>query len=404
MDASLPSLIELWLSTPSESSDRQSRLEQIVTAVLRKRKIAKRRPEQPKAAIYTDITEALAQAVRTALLNASRSVSAAITEPWLLHTLTLAYCEVLTYNRLTQLAIVLQHQPLKSPGWTYAVATLFEAIELSDKLRRPSWAAKATSEEYADIQNEALANAVKDIRKFDPDRAHFIGWINQVYLGKRGIDTYNKEKDTLDRGNLLQIRKIHRSRRVLTQTLKNASTDDFSNYLTAYLVSGKSNLNPSIQDHVFIWSAAFSILGKRVQAGSKLVTDMAQCVLDGLIETINLDTPISGDNTQSLGDITGAISPELPRIQYLMECLETCDGDGCSVLLEKHLRGKPAATLRLIAQQRLQGKKLREIGSLFDVTPQTIRNFYERNIKHATDCLKQCVENKIEIWKLQHPS
>jgi DNA-directed RNA polymerase sigma subunit (sigma70/sigma32) len=60
--------------------------------------------------------------------------------------------------------------------------------------------------------------------------------------------------------------------------------------------------------------------------------------------------------------------------------------------------------LRFIAQERLQGKTLKEIGNLFGVIPQTIRNFYERNIKNVTACLKQCVDDKISIWELQHPS
>ena len=108
MDTSLPALIEFWLSSLPESTDSEARLEQIITATLRKRKIAKRRPEQPKAAIYANIADALAEKLRVSLRQASQSASGMITETWLLHTLTQAYPEVLTYDRLTQLATVLQ--------------------------------------------------------------------------------------------------------------------------------------------------------------------------------------------------------------------------------------------------------------------------------------------------------
>lgn len=405
MDTPLASLLDLWLSTPTESPNWQPRLDQLVKAVLGQRKIAKRRPEQPQESIYQTIIDALADEIREVLYVAFQADNTRrlVTVPWLSNALKQAYPQVLTYDRLTQLAIILQKQPFRSPNWQYALSDLFEAVNLSNKLRRPNWATQLPPEEYADIKNEALANAVRDIHNFNSERSHFIGWINQIYLERRGRDTYIKTKDTLERGNRLKIRQISKVKKSLSLTLQKANLSTVHPYLSLYISRVNNSADCANQTIIANWVIGISILGHQGDKHGQLISSLSQKVFNNIIETISLDTPITNqDGSQQTLDIPNSTPNGPPRTQFLMECLDSCEGDRCNLFLDKHLRNHPTATLRFIAQQRIQGKKLKEIGALFGVIPQTIRNFYERNMTNVTECLKKCIEDKTEIWKSQN--
>ena len=405
MDTPIQTLIESWLNTPTESPNWQSKLEKIVNATLNKRKVAQRRPGKQLEGIYQDIFDALKAEIKTALQTAFEQSAGVVTDVWLSDMLKQAYPKVLTYGRLTQLAVALQHQVFRSPDWQYALAELFKAVYLSDKLRRPGWASDLSPEDYADIQNEALEKSIKDIQKFDPNRAHFIGWINQIYLKQRGIDSLKEQQDSLVKGNIRQLRKL----RSLSNIIQKVTLNSVTAHLTIYILTLKAPPAPStrdpMQDTAILLSFITYLLRQKVDDGSDLLLQLAQAVFGSTIEFVNLDTLTTypDGKVQSL-DIANPVLAEAPRIKFLMECLETCDEEQCAVFLEKHVRNHPAATLRFIAQERLRGKKLREIGDMFDVIPQTIRNFYERNIKNVTDCLKRCLDDKIEVWELQNPS
>ena len=226
MKSSLPLLVQRLLAAEPNSVGWELVESELVNALLKRRKIAKSassRPlGEPYQQMYADLNAVLTEAIHQEALaeleqwqsdaaglapskasgkSQGASVSSKLTVEHLNTLLTQASQVVLTYDRLTQLAVHLQAQKFRSPDWQHALNELFNAVYLSGKLRRPKTQGSYSQDSYLDITNEVLMQAIEDIQRFDATRAHFIGWINQVYISRRSIDVLHQQQDTLKQGH-----------------------------------------------------------------------------------------------------------------------------------------------------------------------------------------------------------
>lgn len=386
------------------SSEWRLAIVQIAKTALKSRTIARRRSSQPLAPIYqeiySDLKETLIENIEQAA--ASSCAKQMLTPTGISAILTQSSQQILTYDRITQLAVHLQQQPFRSAAWQHAMNELFTAVHLSKKLKRPTSYGANAQDTYLDITNEALSQAIRDIQKFNPERAHFIGWINQIYIDRRGITIRHQQEDTLKRSHHTRVMPI---KYALGRTLALVEVGALKQQIALYLKAGHTYAEV---EFYLLLSIVICLLQRQVQdepvAGSQLLFAIAEAATGRSVEFESLDMPRrSQEDSGHMREIPTP-SGEPPRIDFLRNCLESCSIDGCIDILQKHVRANPQATLRSIALQRLEGKTLKEISATFGIIIPTIQKFYERNISKVADSLERCVEDKIAIWKMQHPS
>lgn len=402
MNYSLPSLTQSLLIMDSTSSEWHSTIDRIVEAVLKGRKIAKQHSKQPLDDVYRLLYADLKLALTSAVVQAAESDRAklSLSADGLKGLLNQSYRQVLTYERLTQLAVHLQKQPFRSSVWQTALNELFTAVYLSNKLKRPVTHGKADT--VLDITNEALMQAIKDIQKFDPSRAHFIGWLNQVYIGKRGIDIRNRQKDTLEKSHHRRVMPIKYS---LKGIFARSQTVACRWHLIFYLKCSETRDRQSV---CLLLSLVICLLQRQIQddavTGDRLLFVMAEAVTGRSVEFDSLDVPIRNkDGSGQAKDLAAPVPDMPPKVDFLRDCLQHESLTSCEDILQKCIKQNPQATLRAIALQRIEGRTLKEIGQAFDVLIPTVQKFYERNMTKVADCLKRCVEDKLSLWEMQHP-
>ncbi|MFK8184513.1 MAG: hypothetical protein AB8B99_14155 [Phormidesmis sp.] len=402
MNNDFSALTQYLLVTPVDTSEWQVACDRVVDKVLRARKIVKRHSKAPLAGvqleIYTALKTLLCGVVYQTCLKTQKPRSLNLAQ--LQSQLDLITPQVLTYDRLTQLAIHLQQQPFRSVSWQHALDDLFSAVYLSGKLKRP--VTYGSGDTYSDITNEALMQAIKDIQKFDATRSHFIGWINQVYISRRGIDIRHQQEDTLKKSHHRHIMPI---KYALRQTFVRAKTTACKQHLLIYL---KSSCHGIESDLSIILSLSLCLIKRQIEdepiTGSQLLFAMAEAVTGRSVEFDSLDVPIRNqDGTGQAKEIASPVPASPPKIDFLRACLQQQHTDACANILEKHIKSNPQATLRTIALQRIEGKTLKEISQAFNIVIPTIQKFYERNMLKATECLKHCVDDQMALWEMQHP-
>ncbi|KPQ32210.1 MAG: hypothetical protein HLUCCA11_22085 [Phormidesmis priestleyi Ana] len=416
MDNDFLSLTHNLLTVEPDSSVWNAALCKVVDRVLRSRKIVKRHANLPLAEIQVEIYTALEAALSAWI----RQLCMKVTKPrsLTLNTLQLQLepitQQVLTYERLTQLAIHLQQQPFRSIAWQYALDDLFSAVYLSGKLKYPT--THGNKDMRSDITNEALMQAIRDIQKFDPTRAHFIGWINQVYINRRGVDIRHQQEDTLKRSHHRRIMPI---KYALKQIFLKAQPAACRQHLSLYIKccadgtqidSTEANCikNNSIkQDICLNLSLSLCLIQRQIQdepmAGNQLLFAMAEAITGRSVEFDSLDVPVRAqDGSGQAKEIAAPVPAAPPKIDFLRDCLQHHHSDDCGEILGKHIKSNAQATLRTIALQRIEGKTLKEISQTFNIVIPTIQKFYERNMLKAAECLRRCVEDRIALWDMQH--
>lgn len=403
LNTHLPALIKELISAQLGTPSWELALAQLVEGVLRFRKIARTRSQTLLVGVYEEIYTAL----RGALTDAVREMATddgcgrSLSEETLKRLLHQTTRQILTYDRLTRLAVHLQQQSFRSLAWQQALEELFTAIDLSGKLKRPK--TYDNGDAHLDIKNEALMQAINDIQKFDPTRAHFVGWINQVYINRRGVDIRNRQKDTLERSHHRRVMPI---KYALGRVLGRSSVAACRCHLELYVGSYGDDVS---QDGWLQLSLVICCLQRQLQdepiAGNRLLFAIAEAATGRSVTFDSLDVPVRSDDGQGQRkEIASPVPASPPKVDFLRECLQSCGIEGCSEILQKHIRANAKATLRAVALQRIEGRTLKEISQAFGVVLPTIQKFYERNMAKAADCLKRCVDDKIALWEMQHPS
>ena len=402
MDTSLSSLVRDLLAAKSGTPEWNLTVDRIVERTLRFRRIARVRSRKPLEGIYQQMYEALKKALTEAVREQAvrEGARTALSEERLKHLLSQACQNILTYDCLTQLAVHLQQQPFRSVAWQQAMEELFTAVDLSNKLKRPT--TYDGGDAHLDITNEALMQAIDDIQKFDPERAHFVGWINQVYIGRRGIDIRNRQQDTLKKAHHRRVMPI---KYALGRVFARSASEACRCHLKVYV---RCCMSDAKQDACLQLSLVICLLQRHLQddpiAGNHLLFAIAEAATGRSVEFDSLDVPVRNQEGQGqLKEIASPVPESPPKVDFLRECLQSCGIEGCSEILQKHVKANAKATLRSIALQRIDGRTLKEISQAFDVLIPTVQKFYERNMAKVADCLKLCVDDKIALWEMQHP-
>ncbi|MEM7066026.1 MAG: hypothetical protein AAF572_23035 [Cyanobacteria bacterium P01_B01_bin.77] len=170
---------------PVDEPERSARLDQLVEQTLRYRKLVRRsNMDQPPSGIYLEILESLKAAVRKKIEDYDNTVNVWTTNI-IQEVLTSCYPKVLTHARITQLAIALQQQTMKTGSWGYAQRELVVAIYASQKLISAQ-VLQVKERFYDDIVQEIIMEwGIQRIHNFDPNRAAFMTWINRQLQWKK---------------------------------------------------------------------------------------------------------------------------------------------------------------------------------------------------------------------------
>ena len=407
MNNDFSSLTHSLLTSEPDSPIWNAALSQVVDRVLRSRKVVKRRTKLPltgiQLEIYTALQAAMSAWIRQLFDSTAQPLSLSLSS--LQRQLDVITQRVLTYERLTQLAIHLQQQPFRSIVWQYALDDLFSAVYLSGKLKYPI--THGSRDMHGDIMNEALMQAIRDIQKFDPTRSHFIDWLNQVYINRRSINIRHQQGDTLKKSHHRRIISIKYS---LKQTFLKAQPTAYRQHLSLYVkrCTECPKVDNVKQDVWLILSLSLCLIQQQIKdepiRGNQLLFTMAEAVTDRSIEFDSLDVPArSQDGSGQVKEIAASVTVSPPQVDFLRDCLQHHHSNDCEKILAKHIKANAQATLRTIALQRIDGRTLKEISQTFNIVIPTIQKFYERNMLKAAECLKRCVEDRIALWDMQHP-
>lgn len=291
---------------PADEPERSQVLAQLVEQTLKRRKIARPDRGQPLSGIYLEIYQALQAAVRSKLEEYSRSAES-LSSDVIQEVLTSCYPKVLTHARVTQLAVALQQQTIRTAGWAYAQRELLVAVYASKKLASAQ-ILQIKERFYDDVVQEILLEwGVQRIHNFDPKRAAFMTWINKQLQWKKSEI-------------MARLSSVHE---ISADFMLESNADNFSEHRT---------------------------------------------------------------------------SPPLDN--FLKECAEACDHEGCREMFDKHMRNRPEVTFRAIFNARyLLGKTWNEISIQFGVNNLSgLEHFLKRNVPKIIPCLRDCIEDKVSIW------
>lgn len=164
-------------------------LARLVDEILRSRRICRPYKGQPLFGVYLDIyrqiTAQLLEDTDEAL--DSYDPEKIETRVWASKLRDNAIAKVLDWRRLQQLAIEAQRHPPQAELRQYALRELVEAIQLSGKLflsayYRTLFSPQFSQLVYDDAVNQTLTYVCEKIDNFNPQRAQFMTWVNNIVL------------------------------------------------------------------------------------------------------------------------------------------------------------------------------------------------------------------------------
>lgn len=404
---SLHQLIDALLFESPETPAWQTALERLVNQLLRERQVARRQKGKPLSGIYKEIHDAIKDELLTQIqaIALSENCHSKLTTAWLRSTLRQVSQTVITYGHLTRLALALQQQVHKSPDWQYASSELFNAVLRSDKLRQPSWMAKHSAILYEDVRNNAMEYAVRNIARFNPDKSHFAGWINQICLEMHGRNSAFKDQDTLRRGYLGRIKS---TKARLSSVIRTREFEPTLDYLR-YHIQVANDWKPG-SDYLAISITLLHLKCLMVNdhtLSMQLLYEISKQSIDRPVSLQSMDAEIQYDDGDShTADIRASLqnSASPPLAEFLIQCLLSCSKGSCQTVLEEHVRGYPEATFRAIALYRAQEKRWRDISDALGIPVPTLSAHYGRRIDKVLPCLKDCLDDQVELWKMQNGS
>ena len=116
------------------------------------------------------------------------------------------------------------------------------------------------------------------------------------------------------------------------------------------------------------------------------------------VHEISADFQLEGSNDT----LSNAATP--PLGDFLRECIEGCDHGDCRAVFDKHMRNRPEVTFRAVFTARyLLEKTWREISIQFNAKNLAgLEHFLKRNVPKILPCLRDCMDDKLSLWKSQH--
>lgn len=202
MDERLEQLITKVQQHTPQTEGGQMALTQLVTEILRSRKIGRPPSGQPLSGVYQEIYEQAQQQLihkvgeELSNYNPTRTPVRA----WVNTLRNLAFRTVLDDVQLKKLALEAQRHPPHSDLRQHALGELVEAIRLSGKLSRPHrtrFSPQFYDLLYEEAVNKTLIYICRKIDKYDPERGQdkkFMTWVN-FRLDRVILETSREFKD-----------------------------------------------------------------------------------------------------------------------------------------------------------------------------------------------------------------
>lgn len=377
MDTPLQQFILRVQQTEQGSPERQAALQLLCDCILSRRSVGRPFKGQPPVGIYREVVMVAEQKLQDLLEQKidAYELRRSPPEDWSRSLRDQILQEVLTPDRLQQLAIAAQQCQPRTDAGQYAYRELVSALLASDKLMRPAGLTKAV---YQDVVNQTLGVVCQQLPGFDPQRGAFMPWVN-FRVKTIAQDLYKAPQDSYTRASHGRIIRLSYE---LSAIVKRVSPSMVQDWLRLWVKSWMTDTHlwTGIAEILTVMAILATLLHQNPGAGHSLLLEITQTAV------IAPPRITAVEETQLEAIAQPDAAPNL--IEGVRHYLET-DPEG---LCQKHIRHHPQATFQRIALSYLDGVMWKDLAKTLGVDIPSLSTFYQRNLKAIAPHIRKFIE------------